>query len=69
LGEEAAETAGLLLPFKHEDVRLTLADRVHGPGQRLEVGGKLDLLGPRDFSLDPVDDFQSALFTLKALIE
>ena len=50
-----------LLAFKHEGVRLTLADRAHGPGQRLEFGGKLDLLGPRDLALDLVGDFQSAL--------
>jgi hypothetical protein len=60
LRNEVGDTT-LLLPFKHEDVRLTLADRAHGPGQRLEVGGKLDLLGPRDLALYLVGDFQNAL--------
>ena len=57
------EDAGdvFLLPFKHEDGRLTLADRAYDPGQRLEVGGKLAPLGPRDLAIDLVDDFQSAL--------
>jgi hypothetical protein len=50
---------GLL--FKNEDVRITLADRVDGPGQRLEVGRKLSPFGPRDLAIDLVDDFQSAL--------
>ena len=52
---------GHLLPFKHEDVRLMLADGSYGSTQRLEVGGKLDLLGLSDFAADLVGDFQSTL--------
>jgi hypothetical protein len=45
-----------LLPFKNEDVRITLADHAHGPGQRLEVGRKLSPLRPRDLAIDLVND-------------
>ena len=61
LREEVGNTYGLLLPFKHEDGRLTLTDRAHGSRQRLQVGGKLSPLRPRDLAIDLVDDFQSAL--------
>lgn len=61
LRKEAAGAEGSLLPLKHEDVRLMLADRVHGPSQRLAVRGKFDLLGLRDLVLNLVGHFQSAL--------
>src|SRR5262249_21748281 len=44
----------------HEDTRLTLADRVHGPGHGLQVGGQLPALRPRDLAVDLVRDFQGA---------
>src|SRR6266576_673289 len=45
-----------LLPFKHEDGRITLADRPHGPGQGLEVRGKLSPFGPSGFAIYLVGD-------------
>lgn len=50
-----------LLAFKHEDGRITLADRAHGPGQDLEVRGKPSPLGPPDLAIYLFGDFQSAL--------
>jgi hypothetical protein len=40
-----------LLPFKHEDVRFISACGVNANGQRLKVGGKLDLLTVVDFAV------------------
>ena len=59
--KQAFGTHAFLLPFKHKDVRLTLADGAHGSGQRSEIGGKLGLLGSRDLAIDLVGDFQNVL--------
>ena len=53
----------LLLPFKHEDVRLTSAHYLHGHRQGLEIGRKLDLLGVHDLTVDLVVISRARSFT------
>ena len=51
-----------LLSFKHQDVRLISACGTDGDGQRLKVGGKLDLLSVVDFAVAPfVRQFECVL--------
>src|SRR5579864_2411103 len=51
---------GLLLPFKHEDVRLASACAVDGHRQGFAIGRKLDLPCARDLAVELVGYFQSA---------
>ena len=42
----------VLLPFKHEDVRLSSAYSVDGHRQGFAIGRKLDFLGVRDLAVE-----------------
>src|SRR5438445_886662 len=61
LREEAADTDGILLPFKHKDVRLTSPHLVHSHRQALEIGRKFNLLGVPDLAVELVGHLQSVL--------
>ena len=59
--QKCLSEAKFLLSFKHKDIGLTLADPALGPGKRLEVGRKLDVLSSNDLALNLAGDLQSAL--------
>ncbi len=51
----------VLLPFKHEDVRLSSAYSVDGHRQGFAIGRKLDFLGVRDLAVELAGQFQCVL--------
>jgi hypothetical protein len=54
-------TSPHLLPFKHENVRVSSACGVDGHRQGLAIGRKLDFLGVRDLAVELAGQFQCVL--------